>query len=264
VSVPIERAPGLPGDRGSGSVLVITVIMLVAAAMVMVTTLGSGYLARHGAAAAADLAALAAAEQLRTGTGDPCVTAREVSQANGAALLECTVSAWQVEVAVEAAVRTTNGWLADPVRRARAGVEPPQAQLPGPVGDTGWRIPIRGSFRITARFGQTGPWWSSGRHTGLDFAAPGGTAVVASAGGRVAEAGWSDVYGNLVVIDHGGVATYYAHLSSINVEVDDVVAAGQRVGAVGATGNATGPHLHLEVRIAGVPHDPESVLPDVG
>jgi murein DD-endopeptidase MepM/ murein hydrolase activator NlpD len=77
----------------------------------------------------------------------------------------------------------------------------------------------------------------------------------------VIEAGRAGPYGNLVVIDHGGVTTYYAHLSSVDVAADDEVGAGHQIGTVGATGNATGPHLHFEVRMNGVPQDPASVVP---
>ena len=99
-------------------------------------------------------------------------------------------------------------------------------------------------------------------HAGLDFAAPSGTPVAAAAGGRVAYAaplvgGW----GLLVTIAHGsGVRTLYAHLSRIDVRVGQRVAAGAPVGAVGATGHATGPHLHFEVRFRGAAVDPAPAL----
>lgn len=249
------------GECGSGSVLVLIAISIVLATMVGVGALASGYQARQGAAAAADLAALAAAEQLRSGDPDPCETARSVSAANGANLVDCSVHDWTVEVAVHRHVDAGgwlgSDWLGDPVRRARAGVEP--AKVP-PHATTGWQLPVRSYARISAVFGQRGAHWASGRHTGVDLAAPIGTPVVASAGGTVTTAGPSGRYGNLVVIDHGGTTTYYAHLSEISVAVDDVVAGGEMIGAVGATGNVTGPHLHFEMRIGGVPHDPMNVL----
>jgi secretion/DNA translocation related TadE-like protein len=254
------RGVGNDAERGSGSVLMVAAIMVVVAATVVVGSLGSGYVARHRAAGAADLAALAAAEQLRHGVTDPCPTAHDVTVANGAALKECRVDGWEVEVAVTASIPGGSRWLIDPVRRARAGVDPPTAGLPADIGELGWRTPVPSGYRLTATFGQLGPHWASGRHTGLDFAAPLGTAVVASAGGTVVQAGWAGAYGNLVVIDHGAATTYYAHLAVIDVEAGTQVVAGQRIGSVGATGNATGPHLHFELRIGGVPHDPEAVL----
>ncbi|RMH40722.1 MAG: peptidase M23 [Deltaproteobacteria bacterium] len=94
-------------------------------------------------------------------------------------------------------------------------------------------------------------------HAGVDLAAPEGTPVVAAGAGTVVRAGPAGGYGNLVVVDHGGgVHTRYAHLSDIAVQVGDRVAAGARIGAVGATGRATGPHLHFEVRRDGRPVDP--------
>jgi secretion/DNA translocation related TadE-like protein len=241
-------------DRGAGSVLVLSAIMVVVVAFLVVTTLAAGYASRHRAAAAADLAALAAAEELRVAGGDPCSAAERVSRANGAAVRQCEVNGWEVEVVVAAAAGGPLRWLDDPARRARAGVEPDP-------GD--WIVPVAGGYLITARFGEPGPHWESGRHTGLDFAAPTGTPVVAVAPGSVTHAGPAGPYGNLVTVDHGTAVTYYAHLAAVGVEVGEVVGAAQQVGTVGATGNATGPHLHFEVRVNGVPQDPASVLSSV-
>lgn len=106
-------------------------------------------------------------------------------------------------------------------------------------------------------FGKAGSMWSSGRHTGLDFPAAQGTPVVAANAGKVAEAGWAGAYGMTVVIDHGaGIKTRYAHLSATNVGVGQPVVAGASIGAVGSTGNSTGPHLHFEVIANGVQVDP--------
>jgi murein DD-endopeptidase MepM/ murein hydrolase activator NlpD len=68
----------------------------------------------------------------------------------------------------------------------------------------------------------------------------------------------------VVVVDHGGVVSYYAHLSRVMVDPGQVVGAGQRLGSVGTTGNATGPHLHFEVRVGGVARDPEAFLGPLG
>jgi murein DD-endopeptidase MepM/ murein hydrolase activator NlpD len=97
-------------------------------------------------------------------------------------------------------------------------------------------------------------------HEGIDIAAPTGTSVRASAGGRVIIAGYMGGYGNLVAIDHGGgLATAYAHLSAIWVGGGSV-SQGQGIGAVGCTGSCTGPHLHFEVRINGSAVDPMGYL----
>lgn len=258
-------------ERGAGSVLVLCAVMIVLTALLGVAALGSGYLARHRAAAAADLAALAAAEQLQLGAGSPCTAARTVAEANGGVVRTCEADGSEVEVAVEADVMGPTTWLTDPLRRARAGPVPgalgsrASANPGGPAGVgvplvPGWGVPIAGRYRITAGFGDAGPAWSSGRHTGLDFAAQTGTPVVAAARGRVRDAGPDGRYGNLVTVDHGGVVTYYAHLSRIVVDPGDMVGQAQQLGTVGSTGNATGPHLHFEVRIGGVPRDPAAFL----
>jgi murein DD-endopeptidase MepM/ murein hydrolase activator NlpD len=98
-------------------------------------------------------------------------------------------------------------------------------------------------------------------HAGLDFPAPTGTTVLAAAPGRVVEAGYDDGWGLTVQIDHGnGLRTRYAHLSATTVSVGTSVAAGQQVGRVGATGHATGPHLHFEVTVRGANADPGPAL----
>jgi murein DD-endopeptidase MepM/ murein hydrolase activator NlpD len=94
-------------------------------------------------------------------------------------------------------------------------------------------------------------------HTGVDYGAPTGTAVRSVGDGVVESAGWQGGYGNTVVVRHrNGHSTLYAHLSKISVRKGQSVAQGQEVGAVGATGTATGPHLHFEFRVNGVHRDP--------
>lgn len=85
-------------------------------------------------------------------------------------------------------------------------------------------------------------------HDGLDIAATHGNAVYAYSSGKVVQAGWNGGYGYQVLIDHGnGLKTRYAHLSKIYVRIGQKVGTGERIGAVGSTGNSTGPHLHFEV-----------------
>ena len=100
-------------------------------------------------------------------------------------------------------------------------------------------------------------------HSGIDIVAPGGTPVRAAAEGKVAYAGWAPGgWGKLVIVDHAsGTRSMYAHLSTVGVKVGEAVVGGSRVGRVGATGDATGPHLHFEVRIRGASVDP---LPALG
>ena len=118
--------------------------------------------------------------------------------------------------------------------------------------------PISG--RISSRFASNSSV-RSGSHTGLDIAAPKGTAIGAAASGTVVFAGRKGAFGNMIAISHGnGVQTYYAHCSSINVSVGQKVSQGQKIGAVGSTGNSTGPHLHLEVRVNGVAYNPQNYV----
>lgn len=94
-------------------------------------------------------------------------------------------------------------------------------------------------------------------HEGLDFAAPTGTPVYATADGRVSEAGWASGYGNVVNIEHGyNYLTRYAHLSKITVTSGQEVKRGDKIGEVGSTGKSTGPHLHYEVRFKNEPQNP--------
>ncbi len=110
-----------------------------------------------------------------------------------------------------------------------------------------WVLPL-GSYRLTARFGQCSRLWSH-CHTGLDFAAPSGTPVRAVARGTVTEVGWAGAYGNRTVETlQDGTEVWYCHQSTFGVRVGQAVSSGQAIGLVGATGNTTGPHLHLEVR----------------
>ncbi|HEX6663212.1 MAG TPA: peptidoglycan DD-metalloendopeptidase family protein [Gaiellaceae bacterium] len=98
-------------------------------------------------------------------------------------------------------------------------------------------------------------------HAGIDIAVPVGTPIHAAASGTVALAGWVDGYGNYTCIDHGGgLATCYAHQSSLAVSVGTHVTQGQVIGYSGNTGHSTGPHLHFEVRINGTPVDPLGYL----
>lgn len=91
--------------------------------------------------------------------------------------------------------------------------------------------------------------WSSGYHTGVDFAASSGSTVKAVGPGTVVSAGWSGAYGNEVVIKHAdGNYSQYAHLSSLSVSAGQSVGGGQQIGLSGSTGNSTGPHLHFEIR----------------
>jgi murein DD-endopeptidase MepM/ murein hydrolase activator NlpD len=121
----------------------------------------------------------------------------------------------------------------------------------GPVSNVGLVWPLRGP--VTSEFGSR---W--GRfHSGMDIAPGAGTPINAAKAGTVVFAGYNGGYGNFVIIDHGGgVATAYAHMSSIAASQGARIGQGGRVGSVGSTGHSTGPHLHYEVRINGAARNP--------
>ena len=113
------------------------------------------------------------------------------------------------------------------------------------------------SGMITSRFGAR----SRGMHTGLDIATSSGTPVRACADGIVVSAKYSGAYGNMIVVAHtNSLQTYYCHLSKMYVSEGSGVAQGDVIGAVGSTGNSTGPHLHLEVRLNGTALNPQNYL----
>ncbi|WP_030594113.1 M23 family metallopeptidase [Streptomyces anulatus] len=108
------------------------------------------------------------------------------------------------------------------------------------------------SYTITSTYGQSGALWSSGQHTGLDFAGSAGTPIKAVHGGTITSAGYSGSYGYRTVLQlEDGTEIWYAHQSSIDVSIGQKVTTGETIGRMGATGNVTGVHLHMEVRTAG-------------
>jgi len=120
--------------------------------------------------------------------------------------------------------------------------------LGGNLGSVfGWRIdPISGMSAL---------------HTGLDFPAEPGTPVVSAAGGVVVVQEFHPQYGNVIEVDHGNnLITRYAHTSKTYVKRGDLIKRGQRIADVGNSGRSTGPHLHFEVLVQGIPQDPQKFL----
>jgi murein DD-endopeptidase MepM/ murein hydrolase activator NlpD len=118
-------------------------------------------------------------------------------------------------------------------------------------------------FQLESRFGgRTDPInGHKAFHTGLDMSAPYRTPIYSTAPGTVVFAGYAAAYGKEVEIDHGnGIHTKYAHMSAITVNVGQKIGGKVRIGLLGATGRATGPHVHYEVLVNGVPQDPEKFL----
>ncbi|MFI9175735.1 peptidoglycan DD-metalloendopeptidase family protein [Streptomyces lincolnensis] len=133
----------------------------------------------------------------------------------------------------------------------------------GNLGSGDWAKPVNAP--LGTRFGVAGSMWSSGHHTGLDFPAATGTPVRAVDAGQVVGAASGGPYGNHLILNHGGgLSSLYAHLSRMAASIGDAVTRGQVIGAVGATGNITGPHLHLEARQNGRAIDPMPFLYDDG
>ena len=120
------------------------------------------------------------------------------------------------------------------------------------------------SVDIPLRYGPVDGYLSSGfgprwgrLHKGIDIAAPTGTEILALADGLVVRSGRANGYGNVVVIQHGyGQETLYAHMSQRSVRVGNRVTRGEKIGEVGSTGHATGPHVHLEIHINGIAVNP--------
>lgn len=134
-------------------------------------------------------------------------------------------------------------------QRIRKLMQPTQHPLnSGAAGSNfGWRIdPFTGQKAL---------------HTGLDFQADTGTPIYAAAGGVVVYSEHHFAYGNMIEVDHGNdLITRYAHASKLLVKKGDLVKRGQQVALVGTTGRSTGPHLHFEVLVQGVPQDPQKFL----
>ncbi|MCC8927115.1 M23 family metallopeptidase [Rhodococcus sp. I2R] len=123
------------------------------------------------------------------------------------------------------------------------------------------------SYRVSSHYGNRNSPTGNGNqfHQGVDFAAASGTPVYAVTGGTVEQAGNAgDGYGNLVRVKSGNTVTYYAHQSTLAVNVGDTVQAGDQLGTVGSTGNSTGPHLHFEVRNNGSSVEPLAYLKTLG
>ena len=132
------------------------------------------------------------------------------------------------------------------IKNMMVPTEPPVRQ--GHLGSAfGWRIdPFTGRSAL---------------HTGMDFQADSGTSIQAAAGGVVVVAEAHPAYGNMVEVDHGNdLITRYAHASRLLVKKGDLVKRGQKIAEVGSTGRSTGPHLHFEVLVQGVPQNPQKFL----
>ena len=115
-----------------------------------------------------------------------------------------------------------------------------------------WRIPMNGEI--------TQPFKGEDHH-GIDIAASEGTPVKCVREGDVVEVKWNDIYGNMIIINHGkGIESVYAHLKGLNVKVGKPVVGGEIIGSCGSTGRSTGPHLHFEIRNNGKAINPKELM----
>jgi murein DD-endopeptidase MepM/ murein hydrolase activator NlpD len=175
--------------------------------------------------------------------GGPFVPARRASllQLQGAVDRLGEATDWQTDVFT---------WYESRLQETRLAslLVPKQPPVDGPVGSGfGFRTdPFNGRAAL---------------HAGLDFPAEPGTPIVAAAGGMVVTREFHPAYGNLLEIDHGnGLLTRYAHIQTLEAPLGALVRRGQRIATVGSTGRSTGPHLHFEVLVDGVPQDPARFL----
>ena len=136
--------------------------------------------------------------------------------------------------------------------------EDEKTKLPSINGVLLASLPVNGY--VSSRFGNVSRI-RSGAHTGTDIACAFGTKIKAVADGTVVFAQYNGSYGNLVKIDHGnGVETWYAHCNKLYAKVGQKISSGDIIAEVGMTGNTTGPHLHLEIRVNGTAVNPQTYL----
>lgn len=196
-------------------------------------------------------------ERVSTLAGVPKPDFKTVPSAGGALVLPHDPTLEEIAgllASVEGGTSNNNDWLTvmesrlleQKIRKMMIPTQAPVSNaVPGSV--FGWRIDP-----ITAQ---------SALHTGLDFSAPVGTPINAAAGGVVVVQEYHPQYGNMIEIDHGNaLISRYAHASRVYVKKGDLVKRGQKVAEVGTSGRSTGPHLHFEVLVNGVPQDPQRFL----
>ncbi|HWC06279.1 MAG TPA: M23 family metallopeptidase [Gemmatimonadota bacterium] len=160
--------------------------------------------------------------------------------------------------------RTTAPGPAVPSRPVPGGGEAVASGLSGILGRLIWPLAMDGVRVLSSPYGTRLHPRSGGErfHRGLDLRADEGTPVYAVADGRVSRSGWSGAYGNLILLDHGeGLESVYGHHSRNLVAEGESVRRGEVIALVGHTGNATGDHLHFELRWRGGTVDPWRVLP---
>ena len=175
---------------------------------------------------------------------------------------QARIARWESELSAYAAEDAEIQRLIAQGRSGSTGTPAPATPLPREPSSLGYQWPINGT--VTSPYGyRIHPVYGTRKlHTGLDIGAPRGTPIAATTDGVVIFAGSRGGYGSTVIVDHGdGLSSLYAHMSQINVSEGTTVRRGDIVGLVGATGTATGNHLHFEIRNNGTPTNPRPFLP---
>jgi murein DD-endopeptidase MepM/ murein hydrolase activator NlpD len=187
-----------------------------------------------------------AAEQARIRAAKLAATATLTERRALALAATKALEAQKRAAAVKAAAAAKAAAIAKAKATAAAAAKAAAARAAAKAAAPKIVLPTTG-YHLTARFGQAGGRWAA-NHTGLDFAAPIGTPVRSVMAGTVIQAEFAGAYGRQVKVRHAnGTVTSYSHMSEFDVSVGDSVSAGSKVGAIGVTGNTTGPHLHFEV-----------------
>lgn len=186
----------------------------------------------------------------------------EQQQGAKSALLDASQESETKYLVLMSELRQERQFVANEVARLQSEIDNriiESDEVGGEPGVMSW--PVTGGIITATYHDPSYPFRHLFEHSGLDIAAPTGTQVRSSAPGIVAWARTGRSYGNYIMIVHsGGYATLYAHLSSMDVSADQFVSRGQQIGRVGNTGLSTGPHLHYEVRLNGIPVNPQTYL----
>lgn len=204
----------------------------------------------------------AEAEELRSSRALRAANARQRTQELGAEHQELEAEEESLVALIEQQRAEERRREAERQRQAEAAARAARAAPSAPAAAPARPAASSGGFawpmcaRVTSEYG---PRWGS-MHRGIDLGAPSGSPIRSVAAGTVIYAGWQNGYGNITLIDHGGVVSAYAHQSSFAVGQGARVSQGQVIGYVGMTGNTTGPHLHLELRVGGSAVNPRQYL----
>ncbi|MGC4108868.1 MAG: peptidoglycan DD-metalloendopeptidase family protein [Nocardioides sp.] len=256
VLTPRQTRPG--GRRATTRRTRVPSLPLMAGVAVLAISAGGALQAMHPDLAGADAAGRLSAASALSGSGAATGTAGLVSSRGVPVSRSSDRTTDSQQAAADAQAKQRDEFLS--ALRGKAEAQSAKIRLHR------WVLPVApGVYHLTARFGDYSSLWAN-FHTGLDFAAPTGTPIMAVAGGVITEVGYSGAYGNRTIEKlPDGTELWYCHQNEFGTQVGAKVQPGQVIGYVGSTGNVTGPHLHLEVHPnGGDPVDPYPVLVDHG